>query len=262
MLGFKQLRSERFFSYLLFDESSLHAALIDPYQELMNEYREQLVQNKFKLSCTLETGALSPDLSATGLLAREFGCATHNNETGRGKKIGIGKYELEAIENSYVARGILFVKDRFSIPETASGLPDSILLYSTLRQDDLLFSTLGAERKKKLGNVGDPEPVTAIGVEKYQTKLQKKSSELAFIDVRESDEYQGGHIPGVQNIPLSELGSHLPTLLNARRIYFSCQSGRRSALAAHTLSYLGCKDAVNVTGGYKAWAAAGLPIEK
>ena len=47
----------------------------------------------------------------------------------------------------------------------------------------------------------------------------------------------------------------------AKRVYFSCLGGFRSGLATKTLNYLGHPDAVNVTGGYKAWSSAGLPTQ-
>ncbi|MBC7693531.1 MAG: MBL fold metallo-hydrolase [Methylotenera sp.] len=110
----------------------------------------------------------------------------------------------------------------------------------------------------------------SINVQKYLPKLQTKakdkdatkSQEVLFIDVREVDEFAEGHMPETRNIPLSELGLNLPELLKVRRVYVSCLSGRRSSMAAKTLSYLGVEDVVNVTGGYQAWTQAGYPVVK
>ncbi len=104
--------------------------------------------------------------------------------------------------------------------------------------------------------------ITALQVDKYANKLRERGADTAFIDVREEFEYQAGHIPGTMNIPLSELVFHYHELKQAKRIYFSCQSGRRSMVAAINLSYLGLPDLVNVDGGFKAWALAGHTIEK
>jgi len=81
------------------------------------------------------------------------------------------------------------------------------------------------------------------------------------LDVREPNEFAAGHIPGAINIPLAELATRLDTLKNCKRIYVSCQTGRRSHPAARTLDYLGLPDVVNVSGGFKAWQSCELPIE-
>ncbi|MGZ3698429.1 MAG: MBL fold metallo-hydrolase [Bdellovibrionota bacterium] len=101
-----------------------------------------------------------------------------------------------------------------------------------------------------------------INVEKYQSKLGEKSPDTLFVDVREPDEFQEARIPGTTNIPLSELAFHLSEIQGKKRIYLSCLSGRRASMAAQTLGYLGHPDVVNVSGGFQAWANAGLPVEK
>lgn len=106
------------------------------------------------------------------------------------------------------------------------------------------------------------EGIAAINVDKYWAKLQSPVPEQDYIDVRETDEFADGHPPGARNIPLAELGFHLREVMQARRVYFSCLSGRRSSFAAKTLAYIGHTDAVNVTGGFKAWLQAGLPVKK
>ena len=101
-----------------------------------------------------------------------------------------------------------------------------------------------------------------MGIEKYTAKLKENMSGVGFYDVRESDEFSEGHIPGVQNMPLSELGLHLNELLAKKRIYLNCRSGGRSSIAAKTLSYLGHADVVNIAGGFQAYLHQGLTVEK
>ena len=109
---------------------------------------------------------------------------------------------------------------------------------------------------------GASEPIATINVEKYFHKLRERAEGTCFVDVRETSEFQEGHMPGADNIPLSEVALHLRELLRARRVYFSCLSGRRSSLATRTLGYLGMPDAVNVSGGFQAWLSAGFPVQK
>lgn len=110
-----------------------------------------------------------------------------------------------------------------------------------------------------------PARMASISVEKYSAKLkdlQNSDAATVCLDVREPQEFFEGRIPGTRNIPLSELGLHLGELRGAQRVYVSCLSGRRSALAVGTLEYLGIRDAVNVVGGYKAWTQANLPVHE
>jgi glyoxylase-like metal-dependent hydrolase (beta-lactamase superfamily II)/rhodanese-related sulfurtransferase len=109
--------------------------------------------------------------------------------------------------------------------------------------------------------VMEQEPAS-IGVAKYAPKLKEKAQGSVFLDVREPMEFQEGHMPGVRNLPLSELGLHLAELATQNRIYLSCRSGARSRAAAKTLSYLGLKDVVDVSGGYQAWVASQFSVEK
>jgi rhodanese-related sulfurtransferase len=80
-----------------------------------------------------------------------------------------------------------------------------------------------------------------------------------LIDVRNADEYAAGHIPGARLIPLPELADHIADLLDAGEVQLVCQSGNRSARAAEYLTGQGI-DAVSVTGGTKAWIAAGRTV--
>lgn len=85
----------------------------------------------------------------------------------------------------------------------------------------------------------------------------------AFIlDVRESWEYEQGHIKGAQPIPLGELSTRLDELPENGPIHVVCRSGNRSAQASGLLVQAGRSGIVNITGGMLAWEAAGLPIAR
>ena len=80
-----------------------------------------------------------------------------------------------------------------------------------------------------------------------------------LLDVREADEWEAGHAPGAQWVPLADLESARFQIPINRRIVCVCRSGVRSAKATAQLVEWGF-DAVNMTGGMKAWAARGLPV--
>ena len=80
-----------------------------------------------------------------------------------------------------------------------------------------------------------------------------------LLDVREVDEWQAGHAPDAQFIPLGELEARVGELAPDRRIVAMCRSGGRSERATRFLRAQGF-DAVNLTGGMRAWAAAGFDV--
>ncbi len=80
-----------------------------------------------------------------------------------------------------------------------------------------------------------------------------------LLDVREPREWQAGHAPQAEHIPLGQLEDRLVEVPRDRQIITVCRSGRRSALAAQQLTSRGYQ-AVNLTGGMSAWADAGLPV--
>jgi sulfur dioxygenase len=85
----------------------------------------------------------------------------------------------------------------------------------------------------------------------------------AWIDVRDPWEWRAGHIPGVPNFPLSELGFHLAELKSRAPQILSCRSGSRSVTAAKTLAYLGVlADPVSMSGGFGRWEELALPTER
>ena len=103
----------------------------------------------------------------------------------------------------------------------------------------------------------------------HQTKVPEVSAVDAetgsdpriLLDVRNADEWEAGHAPNAQWIPLSELeGARFQLPMN-RHIVCVCRSGARSARATESLLSWGFR-ASNMTGGMKAWADAGLSVVK
>jgi rhodanese-related sulfurtransferase len=80
-----------------------------------------------------------------------------------------------------------------------------------------------------------------------------------LLDVREPGEWQAGHAPQADHIPLGQLEDRLAELPRNRQIITVCRSGHRSVLAAQQLAACGYQ-AINLTGGMTAWAYAGLPV--
>src|SRR6202012_2623357 len=72
------------------------------------------------------------------------------------------------------------------------------------------------------------------------------------IDVREPEEWSGGHIPGAKHVPKSFLESRIEGAAPERdgHVILYCQSGNRSAWAARTLiDDLGYSNGESINGG-------------
>jgi len=80
-----------------------------------------------------------------------------------------------------------------------------------------------------------------------------------ILDVREDDEWAAGHIVGSVHVPLSELPARAADIPDADPLVVVCKVGGRSAQVTAWLTGQG-RDAVNLTGGVKAWADAGRPL--
>lgn len=80
-----------------------------------------------------------------------------------------------------------------------------------------------------------------------------------ILDVRREGEWQAGHIEGVQCHPLDTFPQGLPEVRESHRIAVHCKSGYRSLIACSLLERAGYSNVVNVSGGFDAWHAGGLP---
>ena len=81
----------------------------------------------------------------------------------------------------------------------------------------------------------------------------KKDENNLFIDVRNEDEYQSGHIDGAINIPLDELRNHLNEINKNKTLCINCQSALRSYIACRILLQYGFK-CKHLSGGYRIYS--------
>ena len=84
------------------------------------------------------------------------------------------------------------------------------------------------------------------------------------VDVRESDEWGNGHLPGAKHVPKSHLESRIEGAApdHAQHVILYCQSGNRSAWAARTMiEDLGYENVESMTGGYTLWKDRGYDVE-
>lgn len=95
----------------------------------------------------------------------------------------------------------------------------------------------------------------------YWRELRDIEMENKFLlDVRTSDEFALGTLPGAVNIPLDELRDRLTELPEDRMIYTFCAVGLRGYLAYRILIQHGFEKVRNLSGGLKTYRAATAPI--
>ena len=92
-----------------------------------------------------------------------------------------------------------------------------------------------------------------------------------LIDIRsDSQRASDGLIPGARSVPRNVLEWRLDPACPNRdpelgrreaRIMLLCDEGYQSSLAAATVRSFGVSAATDVIGGFRAWRAAGLPVE-
>jgi NADPH-dependent 2,4-dienoyl-CoA reductase/sulfur reductase-like enzyme/peroxiredoxin family protein/TusA-related sulfurtransferase/rhodanese-related sulfurtransferase len=77
-----------------------------------------------------------------------------------------------------------------------------------------------------------------------------------LVDVRETQEFDLGTIPGAINIPLDKIRDRITELPKYKTIYLFCAVGLRGYLAARILMQKGYNDVRNLSGGYKIYNMA------
>jgi hydroxyacylglutathione hydrolase len=133
----------------------------------------------------------------------------------------------------------------------------------------------------KLVRIGYHEPVgwLAGGIQGWHTQARPLSfvpqwrpeqlearrrddSKLFVLDVRQPGEWAEGHVPGAHYISGGELPRRFDDVPQKRPVAVYCGSGYRSSVAASLLKRNGHPEVYNVIGGFSAWQAAGLPVQR
>ena len=95
----------------------------------------------------------------------------------------------------------------------------------------------------------------------WREMQQVDTSKVTLVDVRTSDEYSLGSIPGAVNIPLDDLRSRMVEIPIDRPVWLFCGVGLRGYLASNILKGNGYKEVRNLIGGLKTYKTAIAKIE-
>jgi rhodanese-related sulfurtransferase len=90
----------------------------------------------------------------------------------------------------------------------------------------------------------------------------RKQPNVVFLDVREPNEWNLGHVPGAMHIPRGILESSIEQRVPRQAsVVLYCASGNRSALAADTLQQMGYTNVVSMADGWRGWVQNGGEVE-
>ena len=115
----------------------------------------------------------------------------------------------------------------------------------------LVLGITGCQKtEKEESDMATAETITA----EQAKEIMEQNSDYVILDVREEDEYAKGHIEGSVLLPYTEIedraAEELPDKDQLILVY--CRSGRRSAIAADSLSAMGYTN-VKDFGGIIDW---------
>lgn len=102
------------------------------------------------------------------------------------------------------------------------------------------------------------EKLPLLTVHELKERLGK--GELSLLDVRGTDEWGSGHVPGAAHIYVGHLEQRLAEVPRDRPLAVMCNVGRRASLGASILQRAGFPEVYNVLGSMTAWRAAGYPV--
>jgi rhodanese-related sulfurtransferase len=95
-----------------------------------------------------------------------------------------------------------------------------------------------------------------------QARVEEPGRDWLLIDVREQDEYRGGHLPGALGCGRGILEYHIADIEPdpEKEIVLYCRGGMRSALAADSLRQMGYRNVHSMIGGFRRWSEEERPI--
>jgi molybdopterin/thiamine biosynthesis adenylyltransferase/rhodanese-related sulfurtransferase len=100
---------------------------------------------------------------------------------------------------------------------------------------------------------------TKAQIREVTPEQAEQAKGATFLDVRESDEFEQGTIPGSVFIPRGNLELSVEGKITDKSapVIVYCAGGARSALAAKSLAELGYTDVVSMAGGFNQWKNEG-----
>jgi hydroxyacylglutathione hydrolase len=131
------------------------------------------------------------------------------------------------------------------------------LVYIGIDQVVGYFETTAIQTLAEMGH--KPQSYQVATADTLSSKIL--NGEVTLLDIRNQTEWDEGHIPGAKHLMLGYLLERADEVVNGLPIVVQCRTGSRSAIGASILQAKGAKEVINLQGGIRDWAAAGLPVE-
>jgi len=105
--------------------------------------------------------------------------------------------------------------------------------------------------------------VREINIEQYQQMVSSAEPHL-LVDVREDSEWAAGHAAGSTHLGKGIIERDIEATVpdKSATLVLYCGGGFRSALAGDALRQMGYANVISLDGGWRAYQASGLPVEK
>ena len=120
-----------------------------------------------------------------------------------------------------------------------------------------------AKREASIPANGVSEQIKEISTSQLKEWMTTGQT-FTLIDVREDNEWQGGHAAGANHTSRWTLSGNIGTVApdKTARIVLYCLGGVRSAAAAVALQRMGYSNVFSLAGGFRNYQLSGLPIQK
>jgi rhodanese-related sulfurtransferase len=105
--------------------------------------------------------------------------------------------------------------------------------------------------------------IREIDMAEYRRMLAAGEPHL-LVDVREASEWAAGHAAGALHLGKGIIERDIEATVPEKntKLVLYCGGGYRSALAADALRKMGYSNALSLDGGWRAYQASGLPVDK
>ena len=111
--------------------------------------------------------------------------------------------------------------------------------------------------------IAEPEPVKNVAIADA-AKVIAERKDVVVLDLRTEDEFKTGHIAGAKNIDFlgSDFAKKVGELDKGKTYLVHCGSGGRSTRSLDVFQSQKFTSILHMNEGFKAWTAAGKPVEK
>ncbi|MBE6932224.1 MAG: rhodanese-like domain-containing protein [Ruminococcaceae bacterium] len=119
----------------------------------------------------------------------------------------------------------------------------------------LLLALTGCGQPEQSANESAPAENTYQQITQEEAKEMMDDSDVIILDVREQDEFDGGHIPGAALLPVGTITEESAAAVIPEKdsvVLVYCRSGNRSKVASQALVEIGYTN-IYEFGGISTW---------